>query len=58
MDSAQAFDIEPRGLVQNISIHLSRQEVSHQLGPQPLFGKLARNSVATHMILALGAFVG
>ncbi|MGE7815270.1 transcriptional regulator FeaR [Pseudomonas sivasensis] len=58
VDSAQAFDIEPRGLVQNISIHLSRQEVSHQLGQQPLFGKLARNSVATHMIRALVRSLG
>ncbi|WP_159935336.1 transcriptional regulator FeaR [Pseudomonas sp. S35] len=58
VDSAQAFEIEPRGLVQNISIHLSRQEVSHQLGQQPLFGKLARNSVATHMIRALVRSLG
>jgi AraC family transcriptional regulator, positive regulator of tynA and feaB len=53
VDSAQAFEIEPQGLVQNISIHLSRQEVSLQLSQQALFGKLARNSVATHMIRTL-----
>lgn len=53
VDSAQAFEIEPQGLVQNISVHLSRAEVARQFGQQRLFGKLARNSVATHMIRAL-----
>lgn len=58
VDSAQAFEIEPQGLVHNISIHLSRDEVSHQLRPEQLFGKLARNSVATHMIRTLARSLG
>ncbi|WP_426139548.1 transcriptional regulator FeaR [Pseudomonas sp. DWP3-1-2] len=53
VDSARAFEIEPQGLVQNISVHLSRQEVRQHFGENPLFGKLARNSVATHTIRAL-----
>lgn len=53
VDSAQAFEIEPQGLVQNTSVHLSRAEVARQFGQQRLFGKLARNSVATHTIRAL-----
>jgi AraC family transcriptional regulator, positive regulator of tynA and feaB len=58
VDSARAFEIEPQGLVQNISIHLSREEVSLQLSHKDLFGKLARNSVATHMIRALVRSLG
>ncbi|KMT53816.1 transcriptional regulator FeaR [Pseudomonas fildesensis] len=58
VDSARAFEIEPQGLVQNISIHLSRQEVSLQLSQKQLFGKLSRNSVSTHMIRALVRSLG
>ena len=58
VDSARAFEIEPQGLVQNISIHLSRKEVSLQFSQKRLFGKLARNSVATHMIRALVRSLG
>lgn len=58
VDSALAFEIEPQGLVQNVSIHLSRKEVSLQFSQKQLFGKLARNSVATHMIRALVRSLG
>jgi AraC-like DNA-binding protein len=58
VDSAQAFEIEPQGLVQNISIHLTRKEVNLQFGQKQLFGKLDRNSVATYMIRALVRSLG
>ena len=58
VDSARAFEIEPLGLVHNISVHLPRKEVSMQLGQKQPFGKLARNTVATHMIRALVRSLG
>ncbi|MHC8299825.1 AraC-like ligand-binding domain-containing protein [Pseudomonas sp. ZS1P83] len=58
VDSALAFEIEPQGLVQNVSIHLSRQQVGLQLRQQRLFGKLARKSIATHMIRTLVRSLG
>ena len=58
VDSARPFEIEPQGLVQNISVHLSREAVSRQFAQQRLFGKLARNSVSTHMIRALVRSLG
>ena len=53
LDSARAFEIAPRGLIDNVSIHLPREGVERQLKAQTLFTKLANHSAATQMIRAL-----
>lgn len=58
VDSASAFELEPQGLVQSLMIHLSREQVALAAKQQWLFGKLTRNSVATHMIRSLSRTLG
>lgn len=53
LDSARAFEIAPRGLIENVSIHLPRERVERQLKTRTLFTKLANNSASTQMIRAL-----
>lgn len=53
VDSASAFEIEPGGLIENVSTHLLRDIVEQQLKGQPLFGKLSRNCVSTRLMRTL-----
>jgi hypothetical protein len=53
LDSARAFEIPPRGLIENVSIHLPRERVERQLKARTVFTKLANNSASTQLIRAL-----
>lgn len=53
LDSARAFEIAPRGLIENVSIHLPRERVERQLKARASFTKLASRSASTQMIRAL-----
>ncbi|MDZ5431380.1 transcriptional regulator FeaR [Pseudomonas fluorescens] len=53
LDSARAFEIAPRGLIENVSIHLPRERVERQLKARTVFTKLANNSASTQLIRAL-----
>lgn len=53
VDSASAFEIEPDGLIENVSTHLLRGIVDQRLNGRPLFGKLSRNCVSTRLIRTL-----
>lgn len=53
VDSANTFEIEPGGLIENVSTHLLRSTVEQQLKGRPLFGKLSRNCVSTRLIRTL-----
>lgn len=53
IDSASPFEIEPQGLIDNTSIHLSRDEVRRHVAGRSLFGKLSVSSNACRMLTAL-----
>lgn len=53
VDSARAFEIEPLGLVENVSVHLSRDIVTRQFSDDKLFGKLSRNNVSSRLVRSL-----
>ncbi|OLS62358.1 transcriptional regulator FeaR [Pseudomonas putida] len=58
VDSARLFEIEPLGLVENISVHLSRDIVTRQFKGDNLFGKLSRNNVSSRMVRSLVQSIG
>ncbi|MFJ4373342.1 transcriptional regulator FeaR [Pseudomonas japonica] len=58
VDSARLFEVEPLGLVENVSIHLSRDILTRQFKGDKLFGKLSRNSVSTRMVRSLVQSIG
>lgn len=53
VDSATAFEIEPHGLIENLSFHLSRDQVTRQFAGRRLFGRLSRSGLSGRMIRAL-----
>ncbi len=53
IDSAVPFEIEPRGLIENCSFHLSRDEVRRRMGTRALCGKLAASGNASRMLTSL-----
>lgn len=53
IDSALPFEIEPKGLIDNISIHLARDEVRRRVAGRSLFGKLSGTSNACRLLTAL-----
>lgn len=53
VDGALPFAIEPHGLIENTSIHLSRTEALRYLPAARLFAKLARHSAAARLIRSL-----
>ncbi|WP_210644202.1 transcriptional regulator FeaR [Pseudomonas sp. Tri1] len=53
VDSAKIFEIEPDGLIENVSTHLLRSTVEEQLKGRAVFGKLSRNCVSTRLIRTL-----
>ncbi|HEY0286513.1 MAG TPA: transcriptional regulator FeaR [Pseudomonas sp.] len=57
IDAAASFQIEPHGLIENTSIHLSRDVVRQHLREGELFGRLARNSAAGRLIRTLINFI-
>ena len=57
VDAATSFQIEPHGLIENTSIHLSRDLIRQHLREGELFGRLARNSAAGRLIRTLINFI-
>jgi len=57
VDAATSFHIEPHGLIENTSIHLSRDLVLQHLREGELFGRLARNTAAGRLIRTLINFI-
>lgn len=57
VDSTNALEIQPHGLIENISIHLPRDVVERKLGKQSFFAKLSRTSVSTQMIRTMIDFI-
>ncbi|WP_313512578.1 transcriptional regulator FeaR [Pseudomonas sp.] len=53
IDSATPFEIEPLGLIENISFHLSRDDVRRRMGARALCGKLSASSNASRMLSSL-----
>lgn len=53
IDSAVPFEIQPHGLIENTSIHLSRAEALRLMGRHALFGKLSASSNAAHILTSL-----
>lgn len=53
VDSARPFEIEPLGLVENVSVHLCRDIVTRNLSDDKLFGKLSRSNVSSRMVRSL-----
>ncbi len=53
VDSARLFGIEPLGLVENVSVHLSRDIVIRHFKGDNLFGKLSRNNVSSRVVRSL-----
>lgn len=51
--SARLFEIEPLGLVGNVSVHLSRDIVLRHFNDDNLFGKLSRNNVSSRVVRSL-----
>ncbi|WP_432697357.1 transcriptional regulator FeaR [Marinobacterium sp. YM272] len=50
MDSALAFDMIPRGLVRQISVHLSRDRLQQSLGRLASFGKISQSSLSGQLL--------
>lgn len=50
MDSALAFDMIPRGLVRQISVHLSRDSLQKKLGKFASFGKVSQSSLSGQLL--------
>jgi len=57
VDSTSALEIQPHGLIENISIHLPREIVERKLGRRSFFVKLSRTSVSTRMIRTMIDFI-